>query len=183
MDKKTKAIGLVAAVLLMTGCAGLKKTVNKAAKDHPEIVAAVKEKAKETVAKEVKKVIDRYLKPTTKEYQLEGSISFEFDSHELSDAGKATVDKWAGWLKAHGDDSEILLIGRTDSQGDPGYNEMLGKLRSDAAARHLWDAHKINFTRITSVSIGEQNQVEGGHAANRYVEAVAAEFVYTELPK
>lgn len=100
---------------------------------------------------------------------------FEFDKADLSDEGKAAIEAYRDQL--HPELSEAyagIIVGHTDSTGDPNYNLGLSSRRAEAVAAYLTntgaDPAKL---RIIGRGAGDpiaSNETEEGQAANRHVE-------------
>ncbi|MFO1355329.1 MAG: OmpA family protein [Gammaproteobacteria bacterium] len=99
-------------------------------------------------------------------------LEFAFNSAELTDAGKATLDEVAanmGKLKL----IEGTVTGYTDSIGNDSYNQHLSERRAQAVVDYLL-GHGISAGRLTAVGMGEadpvaDNATEAGRAQNRRV--------------
>ncbi len=98
----------------------------------PEIVAA-RDKKSEVAAVEV--VVRKELKPI----RLQGDALFDFDSAELTDEGRARLDKVIGQLPdpATLQDKRITITGFTDRLGPAGYNQQLSEKRARAVHDYL----------------------------------------------
>lgn len=78
--------------------------------------------------------------------ELSGTVHFAFDSHRLSEAGRAELDAVA--RKAQGGRVEVAMVtGHTDRIGSEAYNHGLAQRRARATADYLaskgFDAGKI----------------------------------------
>jgi len=102
------------------------------------------------------------------------SVPFKFNSAELTDEGKATLDQLAS--KIQGGKGYVLEIqGFTDNTGPEDYNLSLSQRRSESVVRYLAQQHQVPLFRMFILGLGEAKQVEEnktrkGRAANRRVE-------------
>lgn len=174
-----KRLTLFVALAAMTGCAGLQKTAEKAAKDHPEVIAAIKEKAVKAIEGLVTKTMTKYLEPDWDEQVLDFSVRFAFDSDELDAEALAEAVNIAQWMKDN-DGSAVLLIGRTDRHGPEEYNILLGSRRANRVAEAVW-RQGIEHPRINALSAGTSEPSGDGDAADRSVKVVGARRIYKEL--
>ena len=99
-------------------------------------------------------------------------VEFESGSAQLTDESKLILDENIAQLKGRA--SSIVIVGHTDSVGDPGENEDLSAHR----ARSVMDyfaAHGISRSRMKAVGRGEYNPIASndtseGRAKNRRIE-------------
>ncbi|HVN79577.1 MAG TPA: OmpA family protein [Terriglobia bacterium] len=102
------------------------------------------------------------------------SVTFEFNSAELTDEAKAALDGLAGKVK--GSKGYVLEIqGFTDKTGTQNYNLALSQRRSESVVRYLSTQHQVPLFRMFILGLGaskeiESNQTRQGRAANRRVE-------------
>lgn len=82
------------------------------------------------------------------------TISFEFDSFDLSADARATLKANAAWLKAN-PSSMVEIEGHCDERGTTEYNLALGAKRARAAMDYL-AALGVNPGRMKTVSYGEE---------------------------
>ncbi len=163
----------------LVGCAGIQKTVEKAVKDHPEIVEAVKEKAVKAIEGLITDQVNKYLVPEYEESLLEYEVHFSFDSDALGDEAHAETAKIVQWLKDN-QGSTVLLIGSADKHGPEEYNMLLGNRRSNRVAEAIWKSG-IAHARISAISVGSAEPSGKGSASDRAVRVVGAKQVYKEL--
>jgi len=100
------------------------------------------------------------------------SLSFGFDSAELTPEDKALLDELIPVLEAL-PQVRGVIEGHTDSRGPEAYNQQLSERRANAVKEYLDDAGIIG-ARFTTVGLGESqpvasNETEEGRAANRRV--------------
>jgi outer membrane protein OmpA-like peptidoglycan-associated protein len=109
-------------------------------------------------------------------------ILFDFDSYSLRAAAQENLSNLAASLNRY-PDSEVLIVGHTDSRGDDAYNQRLSENRSGAARNYLVQ-QGVDATRIRAVGMGESepvdtNDTDEGRQANRRVEvAIFASEAY-----
>jgi outer membrane protein OmpA-like peptidoglycan-associated protein len=107
--------------------------------------------------------------------KFDSGILFDFDSANLKTAAKGNVKSLAGSLEKY-PDTEIKIIGHTDSKGTETYNMSLSERRA-AAVKAYAVSQGIPSSRLTTVGKGfsepiADNTTEAGRAANRRVEIV-----------
>jgi outer membrane protein OmpA-like peptidoglycan-associated protein len=113
---------------------------------------------------------------------FDSGLLFDFDSNAIrSDAGRNLVEL-ARSLKKY-PNSQLLIVGHTDSKGDDSYNQALSYRRSNSAASYL-EGQGVARTRIAANGRGESepvasNDTEAGRQLNRRVEvAIYASDAY-----
>lgn len=105
--------------------------------------------------------------------KFDSGILFGFDSDALQANGRTNLTNLANSLKQY-PDTEILIVGHTDSVGSDSYNMGLSERRARSAMNHL-TAQGIPAARIKTMGRGESepiadNETEAGRAENRRVE-------------
>ena len=101
------------------------------------------------------------------------SLLFEFDAHQLTDAGKEALHRVYDALRSDLSLS-LELRGHTDSRGAPAYNQQLSEQRCRAVARYL-EGLGLDSVRIRWIGFGAArpvagNSSESGRRRNRRVE-------------
>lgn len=81
-------------------------------------------------------------------------IFFNYDSFELDEASRQTLQENADWLKEH-PDARVEIEGHCDNRGTVEYNLALGAKRAAAAKSYLV-ALGIGRDRLTTISYGEE---------------------------
>lgn len=115
---------------------------------------------------------------------FDSGLLFGFDSAVLQSNAKDNLTKLVASLKQY-PDSDIVIVGHTDSRGSEEYNLGLSNRRSDAAKTYLV-SQGISTSRIQAQGRGElepiaDNNVESGRDQNRRIEvAIIASEEYTE---
>ena len=84
-------------------------------------------------------------------------VFFESDSTELTATSRATLDKQAQWLTAHGQ-YRFTVEGHADERGTREYNIALGARRSQAARDYLI-SRGIQASRMKTISYGKERPV------------------------
>lgn len=100
-------------------------------------------------------------------------LLFNFDSDQLRAEARTNLDNLASSLSNFGD-SNLLLVGHTDSVGTTEYNQALSERRARAVAVYLI-SRGVATTRIQTAGRGEtepiaSNSTDAGRQQNRRVE-------------
>lgn len=118
---------------------------------------------------------------------FDSGILFDFDSRELRFVAKQELSDLAESLQEF-PQTEVLVVGHTDSVGERDYNQQLSEERAEAAADYLI-SEGIDLDRIVIEGRGESepvasNETEAGRQENRRVEvAIFASEEYRETVK
>ena len=104
---------------------------------------------------------------------FDSGILFGFDSYSLRDAARENLSNLAVSLNRFSD-SEVLIVGHTDSSGAEDYNQRLSENRVGAARDYLV-RQGVDASRIRAMGLGETeaiatNDTEIGQQENRRVE-------------
>jgi len=117
---------------------------------------------------------------------FDSAILFAVDSSDLSEQALADLRDLAASLNDY-DNTDILIVGHTDSTGDADYNQRLSERRAQSAAIALADAG-VDTARLEIVGQGEtapvaDNSTATGREQNRRVEVAiyASEEYIQEL--
>ncbi len=111
-------------------------------------------------------------------------ILFDFDSDGLRPEAESNLQELAESLVEY-PNTEVHVVGHTDSRGDDDYNLRLSQRRAQAAANYLL-AEGITPQRVRTQGVGEtepiaDNETEAGRQENRRVEiAIFATEEYRE---
>ncbi|HEU4470387.1 MAG TPA: OmpA family protein [Flavisolibacter sp.] len=102
-------------------------------------------------------------------------VLFGFDQSVLTGSAQGNLDKLANVLKKY-PDTDIQIIGHTDSKGTDSYNLDLSQRRASAVSSYLRNTG-IAGSRVTTRGMGESDPVadndsEDGRSQNRRVEFV-----------
>ena len=100
-------------------------------------------------------------------------VLFPFDSDQVLPAGRENLRQLANSLRDY-PETEVLIVGHTDSQGADDYNMRLSYRRAESARQFL-AGQGINASRIRVEGRGEMepvadNSTDAGRAQNRRVE-------------
>ncbi|RZL46627.1 MAG: OmpA family protein [Pedobacter sp.] len=107
--------------------------------------------------------------------KFDSGILFDFDKTALKDAAKTNVQSLAASLNQY-PDTDIKIIGHTDSKGTEQYNMGLSERRA-AAVKAYAVSQGVPSSRLVTIGKGfsepiADNETEAGRAANRRVEIV-----------
>jgi outer membrane protein OmpA-like peptidoglycan-associated protein len=102
-------------------------------------------------------------------------VLFAYDHFDLSAGAKSNLDKLRATLIKY-PETNITVIGHTDSKGTNRYNQTLSENRANSVAVYT-SQNGINNNRVTAIGKGETdpiatNDTEEGSASNRRVEFV-----------
>jgi peptidoglycan-associated lipoprotein len=97
-------------------------------------------------------------------------VHFEYDSANLTDQARATLEKHALWLQNHRA-AKVSVEGHCDERGTVEYNLALGEKRARAARDYLASLG-VASDRMRTVSFGKERPLDTGNneaawAANR----------------
>lgn len=118
---------------------------------------------------------------------FDSGLLFDFDSDRVRPAAAANLQELARSLNKFGN-SNLMIVGHTDSKGEDGYNLSLSQRRANAASAYL-QSQGVPASRITTSGRGElepvaSNDSEAGMQLNRRVEvAIYASPEYREQVK
>jgi peptidoglycan-associated lipoprotein len=102
---------------------------------------------------------------------------FDYDSSDLTAAGRAALDEDAGTLKRN--TSWVITIeGHCDERGTAEYNLALGERRAVAARTYLVSLG-IPADRLRTVSYGKEFPFDAGHDESAFTKNRRAHFVIT----
>lgn len=104
---------------------------------------------------------------------FDSGLLFDFDSAELRSEARENLRKLAEIMNED-DNTELLIVGHTDSVGDESYNQGLSERRAESAARYI-ATQGIGYARVDTEGRGEtepiaDNNTEAGQQENRRVE-------------
>ncbi|MFD2551661.1 OmpA family protein [Bizionia sediminis] len=100
-------------------------------------------------------------------------VYFETEKYNINAKSKANLDKLAAIFKDY-PDTNLLIVGHTDSNGNETYNMTLSKNRAFAVTNYFKDVKGISSSRLTTHWFGEEqpiadNATAAGRAKNRRV--------------
>ncbi len=102
------------------------------------------------------------------------TIYFGFNTHELDDAARETVNHNAKWLRDNVGRT-AMIQGHCDARGSTEYNLALGERRAQTARNYLIQLG-IKADRIGIVSYGEEQLEDYGESAGAHARNRRAEF-------
>jgi len=107
--------------------------------------------------------------------KFKDKVLFGYDRSDLSDDAKTSLDKLRATLLKY-PETNITVIGHTDSKGTAKYNQTLSESRANSVASYT-SRNGIDNNRLTAIGKGETdpvatNDTEEGSASNRRVEFV-----------
>ncbi len=118
---------------------------------------------------------------------FESGLLFDFDSDQIKPTAAANLQELARSLNKF-PNSDLLIVGHTDSKGEDSYNMSLSQRRSNSASAYL-QAQGVPASRIRTSGRGEtepkaSNDTEAGMGQNRRVEiAIYASEAYRNQVK
>lgn len=95
-------------------------------------------------------------------------VWFGFDSAELSEEARATLDHQAEWLKQYGSVS-LVVEGHCDERGTREYNLALGQKRAAAVKSYL-KAAGVEASRVETVSYGKERPEAVGSSEDSWAQ-------------
>jgi OOP family OmpA-OmpF porin len=102
--------------------------------------------------------------PPLEKVTLSSDVLFQFDKAELTEAGKAEIDKLAAGLSDASIDN-ITVVGHADRIGSDQYNQRLSERRAEAVKNYLQQS-KANMQNIAASGKGESEPVTGDDCKN-----------------
>ena len=104
-------------------------------------------------------------------------VFFAYDSDEIDEAGRKTLEANAGILKEYR--AWVLTVeGHCDERGTPEYNLSLGDRRAQAAKNYLLTLG-ITADRLKTVSYGKEFPFNPGHDESSWIQNRRAQFMVT----
>ncbi|HXZ02739.1 MAG TPA: peptidoglycan-associated lipoprotein Pal [Stellaceae bacterium] len=136
-----RSLTLLAAVLLVAGCAEETKTTTGGAGTGgaaaPSVTSAVQPGSEQDL---VQNVGDR--------------VFFDFDKSDIKPEGRTTLQRQADWLKKY-PNVTVTVEGHCDDRGTREYNLALGERRATAVKKMLV-ALGVAANRISTISYGKE---------------------------
>ena len=118
---------------------------------------------------------------------FDSGLLFDFDSDRIRSDAAANLNELANSLNKF-PNSDLLIVGHTDSRGDDAYNQNLSQRRANSASAYL-QARGVPANRLRTSGRGESepvatNDSESGMQQNRRVEiAIYASEAYRNQVK
>jgi peptidoglycan-associated lipoprotein len=106
------------------------------------------------------------------------TVYFAFDSVDLSDDARATIQANADWLQAN-PRFGVVVEGHCDERGTIEYNIALGDRRARTVRDYLTSLG-VDAGRVRVVSYGEERPQDAGHDESAWARNRRAEFVIEE---
>jgi peptidoglycan-associated lipoprotein len=107
-----------------------------------------------------------------------GDVFFAYDSVDLSDEARASLQKNLEWLKRW-TSTKIMIEGHADSRGTNEYNLALAERRADAVRDYLASLG-LTADRVTIVSKGEEQPFCSEEAESCWQQNRRGHFMITE---
>ncbi len=95
-------------------------------------------------------------------------VWFGFDSADITDEGRATLDKQAEWLKEYGSVT-LAVEGHCDERGTREYNLALGQKRASSVKKYLVAAG-VAANRVETVSYGKERPEATGSSEEAWAQ-------------
>lgn len=107
--------------------------------------------------------------------EFKEKVLFAYDRSDLTAKARTNLDRLSNILKKYSD-TNIEILGHTDSKGTDNYNQSLSERRASSASSYLRSTG-ISSSRLSIRGMGESdpkasNDTESGRAENRRVEFV-----------
>jgi peptidoglycan-associated lipoprotein len=120
------------------------------------------------------------VEPTIAQLNQDGVLAmvhFAYNSNELDDAAKATLQANATWLKAH-PKYVVQVGGHCDERGSIGYNIALGDRRATIVKEYLIGLG-VNGASLVAISFGEEQPLDPAHTEAAWAKNRRAQFTIT----
>jgi len=179
------ALPLLAAALVMTGCASRKPATQTQTGELGTGSATTVDTQglSEDAALNAQSMAGASSKGVTAEnkaYLAKRVVHFDYDSSELSNDDLLTLQAHAQFLMANAN-SRVALTGHTDERGTREYNMALGERRAKAVESFLITTG-VNAGQLEAVSYGKEMPVNSGHDENAWKENRRVEINYEAVP-
>jgi outer membrane protein OmpA-like peptidoglycan-associated protein len=107
--------------------------------------------------------------------EFRDKVLFGFDRADLTAQAKTNLDKLTNILQKY-PDTNIEVLGHTDSKGTDNYNQSLSERRASSVSTYI-RTQGVNSSRLSTRGLGESdpktsNDTDAGQAENRRVEFV-----------
>jgi peptidoglycan-associated lipoprotein len=105
------------------------------------------------------------------------NVRFTYDSAELSDAARASLQKNAAWMQRW-TSTRVTVEGHADARGTSEYNLALGERRA-ASVRDYLASLGVDVARVNTVSLGEERPLCTEETEACYEQNRRGQFVIT----
>ena len=181
---KYLALPLLAASLVITGCANRKPTANIEAGNTPNGSTTVStDGLSEDAALNAQNLNGASSKGVTaanKAFLAKRVVHFDYDSSDLSNDDYQTLQAHAQFLMANAN-SRLALTGHTDERGTREYNMALGERRAKDVQSYLV-TNGVNAGQLEAVSYGKEMPINPGHNEAAWKENRRVELNYEAVP-
>ena len=181
---KYLALPLLAASLVITGCANRKPTANIEAGNTPNGSTTVStDGLSEDAALNAQNLNGASSKGVTaanKAFLAKRVVHFDYDSSDLSNDDYQTLQAHAQFLMANAN-SRLALTGHTDERGTREYNMALGERRAKAVQSYLV-TNGVNAGQLEAVSYVKEMPINPGHNEAAWKENRRVELNYEAVP-
>ncbi|KJF83060.1 OmpA family protein [Photobacterium angustum] len=126
-------------------------------------------------------VVEEVVEATTVQVEpVTVSIPFAFDSYKITHADKERLAPIAKRLQDN-PETELVVVGHTDSKGAEAYNQKLSEERAQKVATFLMNEYNLDSSRVRAEGRGEldpvaSNKTEAGRTDNRRVDVTASGY-------
>jgi peptidoglycan-associated lipoprotein len=103
------------------------------------------------------------------------TVYFGYNSNDLDDEAKSTLQANAAWLKAH-PTYHVEIGGHCDERGSIGYNVALGDRRAASVKTYLTGSG-VGAGQLVTISYGEEKPAVQGHDEAAWAKNRRAEFL------
>lgn len=184
MNIKYLTLPLLAATLVLTGCASRKPAAEITAGNTPNSATTVStDGLSEDAALNAQNLAGASSKGVTaanKAFLAKRVVHFDYDSSDLSQEDYQTLQAHAQFLVANAN-SKVALTGHTDERGTREYNMALGERRAKAVESFLI-TNGVNPQQLEAVSYGKEAPVNQGHNEAAWKENRRVEINYEAVP-
>ena len=113
--------------------------------------------------------------------KFKDKVLFAYDQSDLGSAAQTNLGKLVGILNAY-PDTDIQVIGHTDSKGSDDYNQGLSERRATSVTNYLRN-NGIASGRLTAIGKGEFDPIAGNETEDDRAQNRRVEFVITANEK
>lgn len=171
-----KKLLTLSAVLLIISCQSKTKHDESKTEEDKMSETVIEDKGSyQTLDEQQAAAMNQQAQTQIQEIEVQDRVLFGYDSAELTDESKKTLDTQVAWLKSDAS-IKITVEGHCDERGTREYNIALGEKRANSAKNYLV-ANGIDESRIKTISYGKERPAffgatEESFAKNRRAVAV-----------